>query len=83
MLHNLKRAISLCKKLAIPLTFKPNALEWSRQHNGRYIHTTEASLTKCWNCGNARTANNIQFKCDKCQHLLELPANVVYLFLCA
>lgn len=80
MLHNLKKVLG--QKLAINAISEPNALEWKMQQIGRYCHTTETSLANCWNCGNAGTANNVQFKCNKCQHLLDLPANVVYLILC-
>lgn len=34
-------------------------------------------LIRCWHCGNENSTAGIQFKCIKCQSLLELPNDVV------
>lgn len=43
----------------------------------RAIASYAAGLIKCWLCGNENSTAGIQFKCTKCQSLLELPDDVV------
>ncbi|XP_031635220.1 uncharacterized protein LOC116348374 [Contarinia nasturtii] len=42
----------------------------------RTIASYASGLLKCWRCGNENAAVGIQFKCTKCQSLLELPGDV-------
>ena len=43
----------------------------------RPIARYATGLIRCWQCGNENSSAGIQFKCTKCQSLLELPDDVV------
>lgn len=43
----------------------------------RAIARYATGLIRCWQCGNENSSAGIQFKCTKCQSLLELPDDVV------
>lgn len=43
----------------------------------RTIACYATGLIRCWQCGNENSSAGIQFKCTKCQSLLELPDDVV------
>lgn len=43
----------------------------------RAIATYATGLIKCWQCGLENSSAGIQFKCIKCQCLLDLPNDVV------
>lgn len=43
----------------------------------RAISSYATGLIKCWQCGTENSSAGIQFKCTKCQSLLELPDDVV------
>lgn len=43
----------------------------------RTISRYATGLIRCWQCGNENSSAGIQFKCTKCQSLLELPNDVV------
>lgn len=46
----------------------------------RAIARYATGLIKCWQCGNENSSAGIQFKCTKCQILLELPNDVVWMW---
>lgn len=74
MLHNLK-LIALRQAGAFDANVNTNRLGSSLF--SRSIASYAAGLIKCWLCGNENSSAGIQFKCTKCQSLLELPDDVV------
>lgn len=76
MLHNLKSLAVIGIR-----GFGANANQWTNQLGKYAVFRTIASyasgLIKCWQCGNENATAGIQFKCTKCQSLLELPDDVV------
>lgn len=74
MLHNLKTIV-----LRQTGTLDAN-VNTNRLRNTLFCQTIANytnGLIKCWHCGNENSSAGIQFKCTKCQSLLELPDDVV------
>lgn len=69
MLHNLK---SVPNMNAVQCTHKVMDSVFFRA-----IARYATGLIHCWQCGNENSSAGIQFKCTKCQSLLELPDDVV------
>lgn len=73
MLHNLKKSAVFWTS-----SFGANAEHKSGKFVfKRTIVSYTNGLIKCWQCGNHNSTAGIQFKCTKCQSLLELPDDVV------
>lgn len=73
MLHNLKKSAVFWTS-----SFGANA----ENKSGKFVFQRTIvnytnGLIKCWQCGNHNSTAGIQFKCTKCQSLLELPDDVV------
>lgn len=69
MLHNLKSAVT--SRTAEQCTHKLMSFVYFRA-----IARYATGLIRCWQCGNENSSAGIQFKCTKCQGLLELPDDV-------
>lgn len=76
MLHNLKSVAMLWVGV-----FGANVNQQTNQLRkslfSRTIANYAVGLIKCWHCGNDNATAGIQFKCTKCESLLELPDDVV------
>ena len=76
MLHNLKRlAVFRVGGLGANADHQTNEL--AKSVFIRTIASYASGLIKCWQCGNENSSAGIQFKCTKCQSLLDLPDDVV------
>lgn len=77
MLHNLK-SLSM-RRIGV---FSANADQPTNVLQKLLYFRTIAShamgFIRCWRCGNEISTAGIQFKCIKCQSLLELPNDVVF-----
>lgn len=74
MLHNLK-GISMRQTGLFGANSDPN--NSIKSVFLRTIASYATGLIKCWQCGIENSSAGIQFKCTKCQSLLELPDDVV------
>lgn len=70
MLHNLKHIST--SRTAEQCTSKLMSFIYVRP-----IARYGTGLIRCWQCGNENSSAGIQFKCTKCQCLLEMPDDVV------
>lgn len=86
MLHNLKRTLTIANTANwldrwAAATVVPQTTTFSNTSQAiiRYYtsDSNKVQLVKCWNCGNQRPSADIQFKCSKCENLLDLPNDVV------
>lgn len=78
MLHNLKN-LTKCRTIQV---ISANSDQCTQKFMDsvycRAIARYATGLIRCWQCGNENSSAGIQFKCTKCQSLLELPDDVVY-----
>ncbi|XP_055306198.1 iron-sulfur cluster co-chaperone protein HscB [Sitodiplosis mosellana] len=75
MLHNLKR-LAVFRIGVFGANADHQTNELGKSVLIRTIASYASGLIKCWQCGNENSSAGIQFKCTKCQSLLELPDDV-------
>lgn len=79
MLHNLKNlATSQTSKIVGTNAVQCTAYGLTDSVFFRTIARYTTGLIRCWQCSNENSSAGIQFKCTKCQSLLELPNDVVW-----
>lgn len=77
MLHNLKRAINLVNVYHFGAN---NKISLAQVILCKYFCVKPSQAIKCWSCGAIDASKTIQFKCSKCQCLLDLPEKMVFFF---
>lgn len=78
MLHNLKSlAASQTSKIVGTNAVQCTTYSLMDSVFYRTIARYATGLIRCWQCANENSSAGIQFKCTKCQSLLELPDDVV------
>lgn len=78
MLHNLKNVAK--SQTTQMITVNSDQCTTHKTMNSVFCRTIAryaTGLIRCWQCGNENSSAGIQFKCTKCQSLLELPDDVV------
>lgn len=76
MLHNLKmRSMPWIGRFGANVDQRSDGL--CKLWFSRTIASYASGLIGCWHCGNENSSAGIQFKCTKCESLLELPDDVV------
>lgn len=77
MLHNLKSLVTSRTSQILGANSNHRTHKLMECVFFRSISQYPKGLIRCWQCGNENSSAGVQFKCTKCQSLLELPDDVV------